>query len=349
MKQRGVFLIGLIIITIYYFLFPRGSGRELVISPDSLTSLTPSKTSVSPAPGRTLAIRSGSRAGFVDPDHKIVSLYSSEKMAVDDQWLAISRDGGLDILESDGRLISRISQDAYPISRNGNLYLYRDEYGILSKVDPGNGRILWKKEYISPITVIDGRENRTLVGFLDGRVQLISNDGTILLEYSPGGSRVEVIYGAALSSDGSKIGLISGLDPQRFILLEERKNGYRPVAHHNTETDFRRPVPIGFVRNDRQILYESKDSVASVELNNYEVRPMTLPGRLTGWLDDVIDETLVLLGRNNDQIVLKILSGNDLTFFEGNLPSDTVGILSDRNFAIIVGSDSLAALEFSVQ
>jgi hypothetical protein len=349
MKQRGVFFIGLIIISFYYFLFPRGSGGELVISPDSLTSLTPLNASISPAPGRTLAVRSGSRAGFVDPDHKIISFYSSDKMAVDDQWLAISRDGGLDILESDGRLISRISQDAYPISRNGNLYLYRDENGILSKVDPANGRILWQKEYISPITVIDGRDIRTLVGLLDGRVQLISDEGVILLEYSPGGSRVEAIYGAALSSDGSKIGLISGLDPQRFVLLEERKNGYRPVAHHNTETDFRRPVPIGFVRNDRQILYEGEDSVASVELNNYEVQPITLPGQLAWWLDDVITGTLILLGRDNDKLVLKILSGNDLTLFEGSLSSDTVGILSDRNFALIVGSDSLAALEFSIQ
>ena len=349
MKQRGVFLIGLILISIYYFLFPRGSGRELIITPDSLTSLELTASSAGFLPGRTLAISSGSRAGFVNDDHELMSFYSSDKMAVDDHWLAVSGVDGLDLLEPDGRLIARIPDSSFPVSRNGNLYLYRDDTGVLLKIDPTSGRIMWRMEYISPVTVLDGRQGRTLVGLLDGRVQLIDDSGKLLLGYSPGGSRVEAIYGGALSSNGSKIALISGLEPQRFILLEERKNGFRPVAHHNTETNFRRSVSIGFVRDDRQILYESDGFVTAVDLNGYVIQTIELSGRLVGWLDNLMTDTLILLGREDDDVIVKILSQNDLTLFESRLPIDTTGILRDRNYALVIGGDNLGVLEFSVQ
>lgn len=349
MKQRGVFLIGLIIITCYYFIFPRESGRELVVSPDALLSLEKPEITVAPSPGQTLAIHNGRRAGFISMDHELINLYTSEKMAVDDRWLAISGLNGLEIQEPDGRLISRIDNSAFPISRNGNLFLYQDVFGILSKIDPGSGQTLWEKEYISPLTVIDARMGRTLVGLLDGSVQLIDDSGANLLDYRPGGSRVEAIYGGTLSSDGTKIALITGLDPQRFILLEERKNGFRPVTHHNTETDFRRSVSMGFVRNNQQVLYESGDFVAAVDVNGYEIKSLELSGRLLGWLDNIMMDSLMLLGNDKGEVTLKMLSKNDLAVFEGKLPPDTAGIRRDRNFALIVGDENLAILEFSVE
>ena len=349
MKQRGVFFIGLILISVYYFLFPRGSGKELILTPDSLTSLQPTESATGLSPGRTLAISSGSRAGFVNDNHELINLYTSDRMAIDDLWIAVSGDDGLDLLEPDGRLIARIPDSSFPVSRNGNLYLYRNDAGVLLKIDPVSGRIMWRMEYISPVTVLDGRQGRTLIGLLDGRVQLIDDSREVLLDYRPGGSRVEAIYGGALSSDGSKIALITGLDPQRFILLEERKNGFRPVAHHNTSTDFRRSVSIGFVRDDSQILYESDGYVTAVNLNGYEIQPMELSGRLIGWLDNVITETLMLLGRKDGEVMVKMLSRHDLTLFEHSLPIDTTGMLRDRNYAIIISNDNLGVLEFTVQ
>lgn len=349
MKQRGVFFIGLILISVYYFLFPRGSGKELILTPDSLTSLEPTESAAGLSPGRTLAISSGSRAGFVNDNHELISLYTSDRMAIDDHWIAVSGDDGLDLLEPDGRLITRIPDSSFPISRNGNLYLYRNDAGVLLKIDPVSGRIMWRLEYISPVTVLDGRQGRTLVGLLDGRVQLIDDSGKVLLGYRPGGSRVEAVYGGALSSDGSKIALITGLDPQRFILLEERKNGFRPVAHHNTSTDFRRSVSIGFIRDNSQILYESDGYITAINLNGYEIQSMELSGRLIGWLDNVITDTLMLLGRKDGKVIVKMLSRHDLTLFEHSLPIDTTGMLRDRNYAIIIGNDNLGVLEFTVQ
>ncbi len=349
MKQRGVFLIGLILITVYYFLFPRGSGKELVIVPDSLTSLESPEQSGIISSASVMVIRSGGKAGFLNNSHELFSLFSSNRMAVDNKWIAVSGENGLDLMEPDGRLIARIPDFSFPVSRNGNLYTYGSGAGILSKINPDNGRILWRREYISTVTVLDGRMGRTLVGLLDGRLELIDDSGEVLLRYRPGGSRVEAIYGGALSGDGTTIALISGLEPQRFILLDERKNGFRPVTHHNTDTDFRRYVSIGFIRNDKQVIYEGNRSVMTMNLSGYGVQSMELSGRLTGWTDNPETDTLLLLGRNNEDNLVRMLSRHDLTLFESYLPSETTEILRDRNYAIIVGGERIAALEFSVR
>ncbi|MCK5735220.1 MAG: hypothetical protein KAH21_02030, partial [Spirochaetaceae bacterium] len=142
MKQRGVFLIGLILIIIYYFLFPRASGKELVITPDILTKLEPTEFTASPS---SLAVRNGDQAGFLDMDHELLSFFSSNRMAVDKHWIAVSGNEGLSLMEPDGRLIVRIPDFAYPIARNGNLFLYRSDTGVLSKINPVNGNLLWRK------------------------------------------------------------------------------------------------------------------------------------------------------------------------------------------------------------
>ena len=349
MKQRGVFLIGLILITVYYFLFPRGSGKEIIVSPDSLTILELTDSAVSPSSIPASVVRNGSNTGYLDSDHELLTLFQAERMAADRHWIAVSGDDGLSLMEPDGRLISRIQDSGYPIVRNGQLFLYRNDSGILSKINPQNGRYLWSMEYISAITVLDGIPGKTLVGLLDGRVELIDDSGKVLLKYRPGGSRVEAVYGGALSGDGSKIALISGLDPQRFVLLEERKNGYRPVAHHDTDTDFRRLVSIDFIRHDGQVLYENNGFVNAVNLNGYGIHPLRFSGRLMNVIDNPVNDTLLLFGKDDGKDSIKILTWKDRTLFESSLPSDTAEIVRDRDYTLIVTGNSIAVLEFSVR
>jgi len=349
MNQRGVFLIGLILITVYYFLFPRGSGKEIIVSPESLTILEQIDSTVSPSSIPVSVVHSGSTTGYLNSKHELFTLFRAERMAADRHWIAVSVDDGLSLMEPDGRLISRIQDSGYPISRNGQLFLYRNDFGILSKINPQNGRYLWSTEYISAITVLDAIPGKTLVGLLDGRIELIDDSGNVLLTYRPGGSRVEAVYGVALSDDGSKIALISGLDPQRFVLLEERKNGYRPVAHHDTETDFRRLVSIDFIRHDGQVLYENNGFINSVNLNGYGIHPLKLSGRLINVIDNPVNNTLLLFSKDDGKDSMKILTRQDRTLFESPLPSDTAEIVRDRDYSLIVTGNSIAVLEFSVR
>jgi len=351
MKQRGVFLIGLILISVYYFLFPRVAGKELIVNPDALTDLGSGELNpgVSSLQNHYLPVRNSRHAAFLGLNHEMLYQYFSDRMAIGNDWIAVSEGDELSLMEPDGSLIARIDDYGYPVAVDGRLFLYRSDTGILSKIDPAIGTILWRKECISDITVIDSRQGRTLIGYLDGRVQLIDDSGSIILEYRPGGSRIEAIYAGGLSEDGSKIALVCGLDPQRFVLLEERKNGFRPIAHHDTGTDFRRPVFLSFVRNGRQVLYENNGFAEVVDLNDYDTHSLGLPGKLAVSIDNPVEGTLLLFGKDKNNTMMRILSRYDLSLFESSVPSDISQITGDRNYALLIGDSSVAVLEFSVQ
>ena len=349
MKQRGVFLIGLILMAIYYFLFPRGTGRELVLQPESLrlmNEISPVHRGTGPA---VLGIHSGRNVVYLDDDGRTVHRQTGSDLAVDDDWWATEGPDGVDIRDPGGRLRSRIAVFARPISRNGSLYLYKSDLGSLSKVDPSNGRVLWSREFLSPVTVLDGRRERTLVGLLDGRFILLDAEGRVVQEFRPGGSRVEAIYGGALSSDGTKIALIAGLDPQRFILLEERKNGFRPVTHHSTETDFRRSVPVAFVRNDSLVLYESDGFVVALDTGHYQQRRLEVGGSPRVWIDIPDSSALAMLGEAGPKTMLLILTRHDLPIFDDRLPPDFVDIDMHQDRIYLVGDQRFGVMRIALR
>ena len=349
MKQRGVFLIGVILMAVYYFLFPRGTGKELVIVPRAYTSLSSAEaTGLSPSDD-VFSVKSGSTAAYFSDDFRLAARYGSARMAVDDQWLVLPGETGLDLLDPDGRLRARLPGNAVPVARNGALYLYRTDQGRLSRIDPANGAVLWSRDLLSVVTVLDYAAGRTLVGLLDGRCLVIDQSGEVVLRYRPGGSRVEAIYGGALSDDGTALALVAGLDPQRFVLLEERKNGFRPVSHHDTGTDFRRYLPVGFVNKGERVLYEGENSVVAVDTEEYGLTRLDLKGRPVSWRDDSLTGSLSLLGRQESRTVLRILSRSDLTLMESPLPEDTSSLRMSEDNLMLVGEQFFAVLGLEVR
>jgi len=349
MRARSVTLLCIVLALVYFFAFARGTGRELVVAPKTLTALEPVNSPSIRGGGLFLPIQGSFGAGFIDEEHELASYYVSDRIALDREWVAIYRGNGLELLNPTGRVISRFAGSPLPIARNGNLYLYADDSGALSKIDPANGARIWERAYISQLTSIDAQADRTLVGFLDGRIELIDGLGEVLLSYKPGGSRTEVIYGAIISRDASKIALISGLKPQRFLILEERGDSFRPIHHHNTNSDYRRPIAMEFIRDDRQVLYEGGEKIEIFDIRRSRLKKRGIPGNALRWIDNLAPKTLTLLEADGGDARIRMLTQDNLPLFDFALPPGSVDIVKDRNFVIIVGQYDIFVLEFSLQ
>jgi len=349
MKARSVTLLCVVLAVIYFFAFARGTGRELVVAPKSLITLESMNSPSAQNESVFLPIQGSFGAGFVDEEHELVSYYVSDRIALDREWVAIHRGDILELLKPTGQIISRFAGSPLPIARDGNLYLYADDSGTLSKIDPANGARIWERNYISQLTSIDARIDRTLVGFLDGRIELIDNLGKVLLSYRPGGSGTEVIYGAVISNGASKIALISGLRPQRFLILEERGSSFRPIHHHNTNSDYRRPIAMEFIRDDRQVLYEGGEGIEIFDVKKGRLNEREISGNVFRWIDNLMPKTLTILEEDEGGARIKMLAPDNLPLFDFALPSGTVDIVKDRNFMIIVGQYDILVLELSLQ
>lgn len=348
MKQRGITFIGIVLMTVYYFLFPRHTGQEPVLKPVSFTDLAAGSTVEMSGGEALIPVHVRNRAAYFDENFHLVSSRQAPGLSAERDWMAVPEPDSVSVFDVQGRLRFRIKSTAMPVVRDGHLYLLDNSSGRIEMCSPENGAGIWHRDSLSPLTSLDSAAGRTLLGFLDGHAELISPDGKVEMTYRPGGSRVEAVYGAALSDDAAAIALISGLDPQRFILLEEKKNGFRPVTHHETGTDFRRSVPVGFVSGGNRILYEAAEGTAAVERDGYSLQHLTVAGTAAAQWDFSSESGyLALLGGDAEELSLRILTPRDFTFCNSRVLPDTRDILFHKNYLILAGDRyfSVIALE----
>jgi len=349
MRMWSITTLCIFLAIIHFLVFARNTGEELIVSPKSVIILNTLNPSFIQSKDSFLAIQSGSRVCFISEEHELVNCYIGERIAKDNKWVAVYRQNALELLEPTGQVVFRFSGSAYPIARDGNLYLYADDSGTLSKIDPANGALIWEKNYISQLTSINAKGERTLIGLLDGRIELIGSFGEILLSYKPGGSRIEAIYGTAISNDASRIALISGLEPQRFLILEERRGGFKPIHHHDTYSDHRRSISMGFIHDDSQVIYEGSKGIRIFDMNSNKLDEKDIPGRILRWIDNLRPGTLTLLEKNEKGTRIKMLTRNNLPIFDFSLPPESVDIIEDRNFIIITSQYDISVLEFLLE
>jgi hypothetical protein len=154
------------------------------------------------------------------------------------------------------RLLTIEKGGGYPLFLDGRIYLISSEQTALSQLD-GEGKIRWTRDFASPLTAIDAAQGMVLTGALDGTVELLDGEGALVFPpFEPGGSRYAVILGCRISRDGTKLAIVSGLDPQRFLLLERSGDSYNPIYHEFLSGGFRREVHLAFIDHDRRVVFE---------------------------------------------------------------------------------------------
>jgi len=121
-----------------------------------------------------------------------------------------------------------------------------------------------------------------LTGSIDGVVEILNAEGKRAFYFEPGGSRYSVILGCAISRNGSRIGIISGVDQQRFLLLERfgGDNDYKVVYHEFLSEGFRRPVLISFTDEDRRIIFERAEGLGCYNIKSRQGFCIPLDGEI---------------------------------------------------------------------
>jgi hypothetical protein len=167
----------------------------------------------------------------------------------------------------------------YPAFLDGRTFIFGSDQNALSETD-GFGNILWAYESAAPLTCADAAAGLVLAGSLDGVVEVLDSGGRQIFVFEPGGSRYSIILGCAFSRDGSQIALVSGIEPQRFLLLERYGNneGYKVIYHEFLESGFRRPVHIGFIDQGYQVVFEREGGLGIHEVGSRKSYKVALDG-----------------------------------------------------------------------
>jgi len=352
-RFRGIILAAVVIYAVYFFGVSRPVPPETVLVPRWLGSVESGNVSPggNPVPsteakGETgrMPFTLGNRFGYVDGDGRF-SLNQVKKANVSisgDRWAEYEAEPDrIEIRSGNGDSLAVIENPrGYPFFLDGRTFLIGSEQSAISEVDD-SGAVLWTYDFSGPLTCVDSASGLVLAGLLDGSVTLLDSEGRRVFSFAPGGSLRAVIFGCAISRDGSRIGIISGIDPQRFLLLERFGTSgvfagtaasgnveYKPVYHEFLEDGFRRPVYIEFVENDRWVVFEREGGLGFYEAGSRQSNTVELNGEIRA-LDTTGGKGLVF--------AIVALSGNEKELVGIKLPGKTVLKAPFRSREIFLG------------
>jgi hypothetical protein len=292
-KKYWIFL-GLALFAVYFFAAARPIPVETILLPRWLSSLESGlplslegNVSEDSSAGELIPFQLGDRFGYVDEEGRLAlnrplegSVYLSR-----DRWAQFDAEpSSIEVLGPQGEKLVDIEQGrGYPIFLDERMFLLGHGENTLSALDE-EGKILWTYDFASPLTCIDAAAGLVLTGSLDGVVEVLDSEGKRIFYFEPGGSRLSAILGCAMSRNGNRLGIISGIDDQRFLVLEHYGDGassdYRVVYHEFLTDGFRRAVHISFIDNDSKIVHEQENGIGIYEIGRRERTFLPLEGNI---------------------------------------------------------------------
>jgi len=297
--KKGKKILGVAVIlffVLYFFGAARPIPLEIVLVPRWLSSLESDNPVIPGESGQQAAepgdsgilfpFALGSRFGYVDSEGRfpINQVKKGEIYIGENLWAEYEAEpANIEIRNNTGETVLTIEDPkGYPILLDGRIFILGSEQNALSEVD-SSGNILWSYEFAAPLTCIDAAAGLVLAGTIDGAIEVLDSGGKRVFFFDPGGSRYAVILGCALSRDGTRIGIVSGIENQRFLLLERYGSAtgeYKVIYHEFLETGFRRPVHVSFIDQDRRIVFEREGGIGCYEIKSRQGAKIALNGEI---------------------------------------------------------------------
>ena len=300
-KRKYWIILGIVLFTAYVFIAAQPIPQESIMVSQWITSLE-SSYAVDAAPedlaGELLPFSLGGRFGYVDRDGQFIINQAKKGNVSLSAGLWAEYDAKPNLISvrtpwKEQKLEIK-NPRGYPLFLDHRIFIIGSEQNSITALDD-RGNELWAYDFPAPLTCIDAAGGYVLAGTLDGTVILLDSQGQLVFTpFEPGGSRRSIILGCALSSDASRLAIVSGIDDQRFLLLEQSANSYRVIFHEFLTDGFRRPVHVSFVDKDSYVAFEREDGLGLYDIYARTSQKLPLDGEIQ-ILDETSGEKLIFL------------------------------------------------------
>ena len=380
-KRRVKIVIILMIFIVYFFIAARPIPREIVLSNKWISSLSQAsadsglrgedsaevkqEAEISDLTGTLLPFTLGARFGYVDSlgQFALNRIKTNNIYLSSDMWTEYGAEPSNIVINN---IVKRTAVNiektrGYPVLLDNRIFVFGSEQNSISEIDE-NGNAKWLYEFGAPLTCMDAASGLVLTGSLDGIVEVFNSDGERVFYFEPGGSRYSVILGCALSESGSLIGIICGIDQQRFLLFERFGSAigeYKVVYHEFLGEGFRRPVRVQFIDEDARIVFERAGGIGCYSIKTRRGITIPLEGEIAA-VDESGSKGLFFLVtshpyQNNRLIGIKFpkegwfgLSGynpEDSIFLNAPFKSENVFLGRTAGSVIVGGGASLISFD----
>ncbi len=352
-KRTNWIFLGALVFIVYTFFASLPIPGESVLTPRWIAPLEsgasiPLGASTPPSPDGHTPFRVGARFGYFDGQGRFALNRSTDgNLSFDaDRWTEY--EAAPDNIEihsiRDKAQVILQNPKGYPVLMDDRIFVVGSEQSDLSSWDT-DGSMRWKYDFPAPITSLDAAAGFVLVGCLNGALELIDQAGREVYAFEPGGSRIPIILGARISEDGKRLAVISGIDPQRFLILERFGESYKVVYHEFIGDGFRRPVYISFIDRGKTVAFERSAALGLYEIGSRSSNRIPIDGRIIGMEEDGSMGQLFVLSAGSERKSLVGIKLPDRVSIEASFRSDTTFISREDKSLYIGGDGMLAAFD----
>lgn len=232
-----------------------------------------------------------------------------------------------------------VAVPGYPLARDGLLFIISADLSGVTALD-SSGEILFERRFTSLISSIDSRDGTVSIGLLRGITELVDTGGNTIASLESKGSRIDSVYGTAVSSSGAFIAVMHGIDPQYVTLYKRQAGEYVPEKRFLLDGQLRRQAVLSFSNDEAQLLAETASGVILLDtFDPYTVKNIDLEGRLIDFDFPAVEEPLMLLTSQEGGSSLGIYR-RDGTLFDRESFSGEATWLYRAGDAFFIGLDN---------
>jgi hypothetical protein len=358
-KKKYLIILGCTLFVLYTFIAARPVPVETILMPRWFISLESTYPNGVYHTGtqdevQLLPFQLGERFGYVDKDgnFSINQVRKGDYVSISqDRWAEYNPvPKTIEVRDPVNNPVLTIDKSqGYPLFLDERLFLIGSEQNSIALVDD-TGAIGWSHDFAAPLTTIDAAAGLVVAGLLDGTVEVLDNQGRRFFFFEPGGSRLSVILGCALSKDGSRMALISGIDEQRFLILERIGDSgnieYKVLYHEFLGIGFRRPVHVAFVDNDSRIVFARQGGLGLYDIHTRTSLKLPLEGDIIALDESGRDRLLfILTAQTSGWKRLAAIRFPGTLIIEAPFKSETVFLGRQGSRLYVGGSMTLASFE----
>ncbi|MCL2008106.1 MAG: WD40 repeat domain-containing protein [Treponema sp.] len=347
-KRKWWFILGLPVFIIFVFTVPHPVEEETVLSSLWINSPLSSSESSIMRGESLIPFILGDRFGYVGESgrYTLNRVRDGYVSISDNFWteyetlpsrINIMNPAGDNVLSIDG-------PRGYPLFLDNRIFIVGSEQNSVMELSR-DGRELWSYDFPGPITCVDAQGGYFLAGTLDGAVILLDSRGRpVFTPFEPGGSNLPIILGCAISEDASLLAIISGINEQRFLLMERTGDNFRVVYHEFLGSGFRRPVHISFIDNDSKVAFEREGGMSIYTIGTRRSININIKGEVVALDKSGLDGYLFVITSGGEE---------EKSLVTIRYPGQVVGVapfygrdifLSRQGSALYLGGDSLMAM-----
>lgn len=317
-----------IFIPVYFFAFAERLSPELSAVPRWRVDMAPGQ-SAGGAPaarpsdtaqaGEPIAFVAGNRYGYFLADGTVLFVAdAASTVAISDKAFVTTEPGSQDGFVQQPRSKARVAiQDVRPFFSAGRLFSASSDGTGVSAYD-GSGHLQWSYTFPCQISAFASSGNLIVGGTVDGWLEGVNADGTKAFEFAPGGSRLPVILGAAISPSGAWVAAMSGIDRQRLIVLSRGDSKFRVQSHRYLDSNYREPVKLIIMSDERHVLYRRPDGIGV----------WSVDGKVDEVLPIVADDFEASIDTNLDVVYLTAKRGSRTELAVFRRPASLIGTIA---------------------